>query len=174
MRAVEASSDSTEQRNHTPMKLTSLSHFQDLFQLSKKHNLLRTIGHRPILQKPSNDRISELGVFLNELNNAITKLLMIRSGALRPVQRHQSPDQEKLVLLFQRQRETVDYTSQNLEQLRDAVVPLCLENEPVEDVVDGFPYERTMHHELAVYPVEDGFQILSLSPVHGVEELQEL
>ena len=42
------------------------------------------------------------------------------------------------MFFFERERESVDDRAENFEQLGDAVVPLSLVNETVEDVVDLF------------------------------------
>ena len=53
-------------------------------------------------------------------------------------------------------------------------MPLRLVNEAVEDVVDGLPDERPVHHELTIDAMQDGLQVVPLPRILGVEELQEL
>jgi len=51
---------------------------------------------------------------------------------------------------LERQRKAVDDGAQDLEQLRHAVVAVGLEDEGVEDVIDGTADEVAVDHELAV------------------------
>mmetsp|Transcript_1042 Transcript_1042/g.3159 ORF Transcript_1042/g.3159 Transcript_1042/m.3159 type:complete len:216 (-) Transcript_1042:2823-3470(-) len=76
------------------------------------------------------------------------------------------------MLLLEGQREAVDDGAQDFEQLRHPVVPLSLVHKPVEHMVDGPPYIRPVHHEFAIYTVEDGLQVVPLAGVLAVKQLQ--
>ena len=70
--------------------------------------------------------------------------------------------QEDFVFFFERQREAVDDGAEDLEQLCDAVVPLRLVHEPVEDVVDLLPDVSAKAQKFAVNPVKDLISKISL------------
>ena len=79
------------------------------------------------------------------------------------VQRQQHAYEELLVLLLQWQSEAVDDGAEYLQQLCDAVVPVRLVDESIEDVVDGASNERSQRHEVAVDAVQDGLEVVPLS-----------
>ena len=60
----------------------------------------------------------------------------VTRGGADLVEREERAEEELLVLLLEREREAVDDRAEDLEQLGDAVVPLRLVDETVEDVVD--------------------------------------
>lgn len=76
------------------------------------------------------------------------------------------------MLLFHRQSESINNTPKDLQQLANATVSLSLEDESVEDIVDGFADERAMDHELAVDAVEDGLKVLALAGVLRIKEVE--
>lgn len=98
---------------------------------------------------------------------------MVHTHRLWPMKRDEDPHEEQLVLLLHRQGKPINDTPKDLQQLTDAAMPLCLEDESVEDVVDGLANERTVDHELAVDSVEDCFEILALAGVLGFEEIKD-
>mmetsp|Transcript_34091 Transcript_34091/g.96634 ORF Transcript_34091/g.96634 Transcript_34091/m.96634 type:complete len:367 (+) Transcript_34091:973-2073(+) len=98
---------------------------------------------------------------------------MIHCHTLGLVQWHQRAVQKVLMLLLQRQGKPVNNGTQNLQQLSDAVVTLRLVDEAVEDVVHRLADKRAVHHELAVYTVEDGLQVVALAGVLRVKQLQQ-
>ena len=79
-----------------------------------------------------------------------------------------------LMFFLQRKCKPVDDTPKNLKQLSNAVVPLCLIYEAVEDVIDRLPNVRSVDHELAVYAVKNSLQIVAFTRVLRVEELEQL
>ena len=85
--------------------------------------------------------VSELGVLLEVLRDAVGQLLVVLldGGAGGLVQRDQRAGQELLVLVLEGEGEAVDDGAEDLEQLGDAVVPLRLVDEAVEDVADRLP-----------------------------------
>ena len=90
---------------------------------------------------------------------------MVHAGEAHLVEREQRAVQEEHVFLLERQREAVDDRAQDLEKLGDAVVPLRLVHEGVEDVVDGLADEGAVGHELAVDAVQDRLEVVSLARV---------
>ena len=102
----------------------------------------------------------------------VGELLLEGVDVLGLVERDERLDQERLVLLLQRQRKAVDDRAQDLEQLRDAVVVVALVDEAVEGVVDGAPDEGAVRHELAVHPVQDRLEVVPLARILRVEQLQ--
>jgi hypothetical protein len=79
---------------------------------------------------------SQCRILLQELHNAIGQLRVIHAETLHFVHREEDSSQEELVLLLERQGEAVDNGAQNLQQLSDTVVALCLIHELEEDIVD--------------------------------------
>jgi hypothetical protein len=59
-----------------------------------------------------------------------------------------------LVLLLEGEGEAVDDAAQDLQQLSHAIVLFRLPDESEEDVVDGFPHKRPVHHKLPIYPAQ--------------------
>ena len=104
----------------------------------------------------------------------VGELLLEGVDVLGLVERDERLDQERLVLLLQRQRKAVDDRAQDLEQLRDAVVVVALVDEAVEGVVDGAPDEGAVRHELAVHPVQDRLEVVTLARVLRVDEQDHL
>jgi len=78
------------------------------------------------------------------------------------------------VLLLEREGEAVDDTSKNLKQFGNSVVLLILIDEGVESVVDCFSDEGAEGHELGVNAVEDCLEIVSLSGIFRVEQLENV
>mmetsp|Transcript_25204 Transcript_25204/g.70452 ORF Transcript_25204/g.70452 Transcript_25204/m.70452 type:complete len:265 (-) Transcript_25204:242-1036(-) len=118
--------------------------------------------------------MSEARVLLNVLRHAVGKLLIERREGPHLMQWNQGLEQELLVLVFQRQREAVDNAPQDLQQLADTTVVIGLVDDLEEDVLDGAADERAEGHELAVYSVQDRFEVVPLAGVLGVEELEQL
>lgn len=77
------------------------------------------------------------------------------------------------MLVLERQREPVDDRAEDLEELRDTVVPLRLVDERVEDVVDRLADEGAVRHELAVDAVQDRLEVVALARVLRVEQLEQ-
>jgi len=82
--------------------------------------------------------------------------------------------EEKLVLFFQWQSESVDDGSQYFEQFGNTVEALGFINELEEDVVDGSSNERTKVQELAIDPMKGGLQEIPLPWILRVEKLKQL
>ena len=174
MRAIEATRNLSEKRNHTTLKLGGLRGFQHFLKFSKKENFFLTISNGPVFQQTPYNRIGELVIFLHKLSNAIRQLLMVHCNRLRLMQRYKCPNQEQLVFLLHGQRESVNYTPEYLKKLPNTAVPLGLIYEPIKDVIYRLPDEGPMHHEFPIYTVENCFQILPLTRVFGVEQVKQL
>ena len=78
------------------------------------------------------------------------------------------------MLLLERYSEAVNNGAEYLEQLPYPVVSLRFVDEPVEDVAYRSSYEGPVAHELPVYPVQYGLEVVALPGVLGVEELHEV
>jgi hypothetical protein len=61
---------------------------------------------------------------------------VVHAQTLDLVQWDKNSGQEQFVFFLEGQRETVDDTAQNLEQLSDTVESLCLVDELEEDIVN--------------------------------------
>ena len=68
---------------------------------------------------------------------------MIHRETLDFVQGKENPHQERLVLVLQRQCESVDNGTQNFQQFRDTIVSLCFIDELEEHIVDASPNRGT-------------------------------
>mmetsp|Transcript_45818 Transcript_45818/g.147118 ORF Transcript_45818/g.147118 Transcript_45818/m.147118 type:complete len:304 (+) Transcript_45818:779-1690(+) len=78
------------------------------------------------------------------------------------------------MLVLERQCETVDDAAEYFQKLTNTVVSLALVDDLEEDVLDGPADEGAEGHELAVDAVEDGLQVVALTRILGVEQLQKL
>lgn len=90
---------------------------------------------------------------------------MIHAQTLDLVKRNEDPCEEELVFLFQRQSETVDDGTENLEKLGNSVEPFSFVDKLEEDVVDRTTNIRSKVEELAVYAMQCRFQKVSFSGV---------
>jgi len=77
------------------------------------------------------------------------------------------------VLLLHWQGKAINDASKDLKELPYAIVALCLKDEPVEHIVDGLADEWPVYHELAIDAVEHGLEILALTRILGVKEVEE-
>lgn len=78
------------------------------------------------------------------------------------------------MLLFQRQRETVDDGAKDFEELGDAIKSLGLVDELEEDIVDRATNVRAEVEELSVDAMQGSLEEIAFSWVFGVEKLQQL
>ena len=99
---------------------------------------------------------------------------MVHAQTLDFVERDEHPRKEQLVLFLQWQSKTVDYRTENLEKLGDAVEALRLVNELEEDVVDGSADVGAKVEKFAVYAMERSLQEVAFSGVFRVEKLEQL
>lgn len=78
------------------------------------------------------------------------------------------------MFLLERDGEAVDDGAEDLEELADAVVSLCLVHKSVENVANGLADEGAVGHELPINAVQDGLQVVSFTRVFRVEQFYEL
>ena len=80
-----------------------------------------------------------MSCLLEVLGYAVRELLVVLldARARRLVEGDERPGEELLVLVLERERESVDDAPQDLQQLGHPVVPLRLVDEAVEHVRDG-------------------------------------
>lgn len=90
------------------------------------------------------------------------------------MKRKQYTGQEQLVLLLQRQRESVDNGTQDFQQLSNAIEALRFVRELEEDVVDRPPNIRPEIQELAVNTMQRGFEEVALPRVLRIKKFQKL
>ena len=69
------------------------------------------------------------------------------------------------MLVLEGESKAVDDRPKNLEQLRDAVVPLCFIDKPVEYVGDRLADVGAVRHKLAVDAVENRLEVVPLPRV---------
>mmetsp|Transcript_54529 Transcript_54529/g.117139 ORF Transcript_54529/g.117139 Transcript_54529/m.117139 type:complete len:267 (-) Transcript_54529:409-1209(-) len=154
-------------------KLGRLSQFQDFLHLVEKQHLLGSVGGRPQTKCAVEDHGRQPRVFLRILRHAIRQLLVEAVQSSHLVQRNQGLLQHDLVLLLHRERKPVDDAAQNLKQFGNSIVGVALVNDLEEEILDGLADKRPEDHELAVDPVQDGFQVVSLPRVLGIEQIQQ-
>ena len=78
------------------------------------------------------------------------------------------------MLLLKWQRKAVDDGAKDFQQLGHSIVPLCLVDEVVEDVVDLFPDEGSETEELAVNSVQRRLEEISLPRILRVKEAEKI
>lgn len=159
---------------HDLLELGRLDHVQDLLDLVEEHDLLGRVDLGPVLEQAIDDLLRQTRVLLEELNDAVRQLRVVQGESLDLVQRNEDAREERLVLLLERERETVDYGAEDLEQLGDPVVALRLVDELEEDVVDRPTDEGAEVEEFAVDSVEGRLEEVALAGILAVEEFEEL
>jgi hypothetical protein len=97
---------------------------------------------------------------------------VVEGEAFDLVEGDEDAREERLVLLLEGKRESVDDGSEDLEELSDPVVALRLVDELEEDVVDRAANEGAEVEELAVDAVEGRLEEVSLARVFTVEEFE--
>ena len=83
--------------------------------------------------------VSELGVLLKVLRDAVGELLVILLNRVagRLVERDERPGQELLVFVLQGQGKSIDYTAQDFQKLRNSIMPLRLIDKAVKYIADS-------------------------------------
>lgn len=117
---------------------------------------------------------SQCCILLQELDYAVCQLRVVHAETFYLVHGQQHSGEEELVLLLERQSETVDDGSKNFEELCYAVEALSLVAELEEDVVDGAANVGSEVQEFAVNPMQRGFQKVTFPRVFRVEQFKEL
>ena len=98
---------------------------------------------------------------------------MVDRHRLGLVQGDESTGKEQLVLLLHWQGKAINDASKDLKELPYAIVALRLKDEPVEHIVDGLADEWAVYHELAIDAVEHSLEVLTLTGILGVKEVEE-
>mmetsp|Transcript_50543 Transcript_50543/g.110589 ORF Transcript_50543/g.110589 Transcript_50543/m.110589 type:complete len:292 (+) Transcript_50543:505-1380(+) len=155
-------------------KLGRLSQFQDFLHLVEKQHLLGSVGGRPQTKCAVEDHGRQPRVFLRILRHAIRQLLVEAVQSSHLVQRNQGLLQHDLVLLLHRERKPVDDAAQNLKQFGNSIVGVALVNDLEEEILDGLANEGPQGHEFAIDSVEDGLQVVTLSWILRIKQIQEL
>lgn len=84
----------------------------------------------PEFEQTLDDRLRQVGVFFQELDDAVGELGMVHGQRFHFVQRQQYFQQELLVFVLQWQRKAIDDAAEDFEQLGNAVVVFRFVNEP--------------------------------------------
>ena len=89
-------------------------------------------------------RLSESGILLKELHDAIGELWVVADKGLDLVQGDEDPQKKLLVLVLQREGKTVDNAAENLKQLSCPIMVLCFIDKPeaVDTVRQNYNNER--------------------------------
>lgn len=174
MLAIDASRKLLEQGHLDLLELDRVGDVQHFLYLVQEHDLLGRIHLGPVLEQTHHDLLRQRRILFEELHDAVGELRVVQRKALHFMQRDQNPRQEGLMLLLKRERESVDDRSQDLEQLRDPIMPLGFVDEVEEDVINRPPDERAEVEEFAVDTVKGRFEEVALARVFRVKELEEV
>jgi len=82
--------------------------------------------------------------------------------------------QKVLVLLLEWEREAIDNTPKDLQELSNTIMSLGLVDEGVKDVIHGLANEGPQVEELAIRPVKGGLEMVTLAGIFAIEEIQQL
>ena len=88
---------------------------------------------------------------------------MVEMASLNFVQRNDDGFEENNVLLSQRHSKPRDDAGQNIEEFRRPIEFEVLVDEGVETVCDGLSDHLSPRNQLGVKPMEDVFEVFSLS-----------
>ena len=174
MRAGHAARNLLEQRLLDLDELGGFSHVEDLLDLAEEHDLLLRARLGPVLEQAADHLLRQRRVLLQELDDAVGQLGVVQRQALDLVQRKQDLDQKLLVLHLERQGKAVDDAAEDLQQLAHSVKVLRLVDEAQENVVDLLADEGPQTQKLAVDPVQDSLQEITLPRVLTVKQFQQL
>jgi hypothetical protein len=174
MLAVDAPRQLLEQRLHDLLKFGRLHDVQNLFDLVEEHDLLGRVDLGPVPQQAHHDLFRQRCVLFQELDDTVSQLRMVQRQRLGLVERDEHSGQERLVLLLERERESVDDRTEYFQELGDSVVSFGFVDELEEYVIDRTTDERSEVEEFAVDSVKGGLEEITLSRVFAVEKFQEL
>lgn len=76
-------------------------------------------------------------ILFEELHDTVCQLRMVHAEALDLMERNQDSCQEELVLLLERQGETINDRAQNFQQLCNTIEAFGFIGELEKDVIDG-------------------------------------
>lgn len=99
---------------------------------------------------------------------------MVHAQTFDLMQRKQHSGEEKFVLFFEWQCEAIDYGTQNLEQLCNAVEALGLVCELEEHVIDRASDVRPQVQEFAINPMKSCLEEISFTWVFRIKQLKKL
>lgn len=105
---IDTSGQLGEQRNLNLDELGGVNDVEDLLHFVEEHDFLGRIDLGPEFQKTCQYFFCEAGVFLQELDNAVSQLRVIKRQRFDFVQRDEEASQEGLVFFLQGQRKPVD------------------------------------------------------------------
>jgi len=142
---------------------------KDFLKFLKKQDLFSSIRNRPNFKKIGDDLLSQVRVFLQILNDAVLQLCVEGAQVGHFMERQKSSLEEEDVVLFQGGLEPIDDGAKNLEKLWDAVVLLILVGDFDEEVHDVGSNELSDGHESTVDAMEEGFEVVPLSGILGIE-----
>mmetsp|Transcript_68021 Transcript_68021/g.142042 ORF Transcript_68021/g.142042 Transcript_68021/m.142042 type:complete len:273 (+) Transcript_68021:345-1163(+) len=174
VRTRDAKSQPAEENFLHTVELGWLRQLQSLFELVQEQDLFRRDGEGPVPEHGCDDFVGQAWILLDVLSHAVGQLLIEGYQRFDLVQGDESLDQEVLVFILQRQREAIDDTSKDFKQLANTVVSLALVDDFEEHVLDSSADEGAEGHELAVDAMQNRLQIVPLTRILGVEELQQL
>ena len=74
MRAAKTARNLLEKRFHDFSEMLGFDHVEDLFEFIEEHDFLETACFGPELEQTQYDGLGQIGVFFDELNDAIGQL----------------------------------------------------------------------------------------------------
>lgn len=99
---------------------------------------------------------------------------MVHAQTLHLVQRKQDSCKEQLVFFLERESETVDDTSENLEKFCNTVETFGFVDKLEEHVIDRPPNVGAQIQEFTVNPVQCRLEKVAFSGVFGIKQLKKL
>jgi hypothetical protein len=100
--AADAAGKLAEERLLDLLKFGRLDDVEDLLDLIEIHDLFGRVYLRPVLEQAKHNVLRKRGVFLEELDDAVGQLRVVKSEAFDLVQRDEDAVEEGLVLLLER------------------------------------------------------------------------
>lgn len=82
--------------------------------------------------------------------------------------------QKRFVFLFERKCKTIDDRAEDLQELCDSIMPLCLIDKMVKDIAYRSTNECAESKEFAIYTMKCSLEEIALSRVLGVKELKKI
>lgn len=113
-------------------------------------------------------------ILLQELDDTVGQLRVIHAETLHLVHGKEYPGEEELVLLLQRQSETIDNRAQDFEQFSNSVVSFRLIHKLEENVVDRSANIRAQVQEFSIDTMKSRLQEVTLPGIFRVKEVQQL
>ena len=147
----------------------------DLFYLVDEDYLLGGIGYRPDLSQTLDQRDDKLGLFIQEVLDTRLELGVERGEGLHFVEGDHYFQKEFLMFALQRTIEPGHNGSHDLQHLNHSIMNLSvIPCQSKHDIHDLYPNAHSQAHELAIHPMHNGLEVISLPGVFAIEQIEHL